>query len=131
MKIIPEQVIQQTVYNEFNNKYCLKFHSPRLLIHSVPNGIPVPLPPKERARALDLLKKTGMLPGMSDLIIHGVKGRCVYPECKTETGVQSDAQIEIERRITELGGFYFVFRSSEEFWQKINPHIPWLLGINS
>lgn len=129
MKIIPEQLIQQQAYTEFNNKYCLAFHSPRLIIHSVPNGISIPLPPKEKSRVLSSLKAQGMVNGISDLIIHGVKGRCVMAECKTETGVQSDAQVEIERRITELGGVYFVFRSVEEFWTKINPHIPWLLGI--
>lgn len=131
MKIIPEQLIQQQAYTEFNNTYCLAFHSPRLIIHSVPNGINIPLPPKEKARVLDQLKKTGMVNGISDLIIHGVKGRCVMAECKTETGIQSGAQIEIERRITELGGVYFVFHSIEEFRYKISLHIDWLLGINS
>ena len=74
MIIIPEQKIQQECYNYFNNTYCLKHHSPRLLIHSVPNGIPIPISPKERARALDLLHKTRMVNGISDLIIHGVNG---------------------------------------------------------
>lgn len=128
MRIIPEQVIQQQCFEWFNNTYCLKLHSPRLLIHSVPNGIPVSLPPKEMARALDLMKKTGMVSGMSDLIIHGVKGRVICPECKTETGTQSDKQIEIQARIEALGGVYFVFRSLSEFQEKISMYIPWLLG---
>lgn len=128
MKEIPEQVIQQECYNWFNNTYCLKHHKPRLLIHSVPNGIPIPIPPKERARALDLLHKTGMVNGISDLIIHGVKGRCIMPECKTSTGKQSPDQIDIEKRIIELGGFYFVFRNLEQFQTAIATHLPWLLG---
>ena len=128
MKVIPEQVIQQQAYNEFSNKYCLKFHSPRLIIHSVPNGISMPLPPKEKSRVLDQLKKTGMVNGISDLIIHGIKGRCIMAECKNETGIQSDSQKEIESRINGLGGVYILFYSVEEFWTKINPHIPWLLG---
>lgn len=128
MKIIPEQVIQQQCFNWFKNTYCLSFHSPRLLIHSVPNGMPVYLPPKEMARVNDLLKKTGTVAGMSDLIIHGVKGRCICPECKTETGQQSPEQIEIERRINELGGVYFVFRNLSEFQHNISLHISWLLG---
>lgn len=131
MKIIPEQLIQQQAYTEFNNAYCLRFHSPRLIIHSCPNGISIPLPPKEKARVLDQLKKTGMVNGISDLIIHGVKGRCVMAECKTETGVQSDAQIDIQERMMNLGGRYFVFRSPVEFREKISLHIDWLLGINS
>ena len=128
MKITPEQVIQQQCFDWFHNAYCLKFHSPRLLIHSVPNGIPVSLPPKEMARALDLMKKTGMVSGMSDLIIHGVKGRCICPECKNETGTQSDKQIEIQARIEDLGGVYFVIRSLPEFKKKISEHIDWLFG---
>lgn len=128
MKIIPEQVIQQECFNWFNNTYCLKHHSPRLLIHSVPNGIPIEIDPKERARALDLLHKTGMVNGVSDLIIHGVKGRCIMPECKTETGKQSDAQIEIEKRIIALQGHYFVFRNLIEFQTKVSLYLNWLLG---
>lgn len=128
MKIIPEQIIQQECFNWFNNTYCLKHHSPRLLIHSVPNGIPIDMDPKERARALDLLHKTGMVNGVSDLIIHGVKGRCIMPECKTETGKQSDAQIEIEKRVIALQGHYFVFRNLLEFQTKVSLHLNWLLG---
>lgn len=128
MKIIPEQVIQQECFNWFNNTYCLRHHNPRLIIHSVPNGIPIPLEDKERARALDLLHKTGMVNGISDLIIHGVKGRCIMPECKTETGKQSDAQIEIEKRVIALQGHYFVFRNLIEFQTKISLYLDWLLG---
>lgn len=128
MKKISESKIQQECFNEFNNKYCLKNHNPRLLIHSCPNGITIPLQPKEKARVLDQLKKTGMVNGISDLIIHGVKGRCIMAECKNSTGTQSDAQIEIENRIRELGGIYIIFYSVEEFWIKINQHIDWLFG---
>lgn len=128
MKIIPEQVIQQECFNWFNNTYCLKHHSPRLIIHSVPNGIPITLEEKERARALDLLHKTGMVNGISDLIIHGVKGRCIMAECKTETGKQSDAQIEIEKRVIALQGHYFVFRNLIEFQTKVSLYLDWLLG---
>lgn len=128
MVIIPESKIQQDAFNYFNNTYCLKHHQPRLLIHSVPNGIPIPIPQKERARALDLLHKTGMVNGISDLIIHGVNGRCIMAECKTNTRKQSDDQIEIQEHIEKLQGRYFVFRSLLEFQQKINLNIDWLLG---
>ena len=128
MFIIPESKIQQDAFNWFNNTYCLKHHEPRLLIHSVPNGIPIPIPQKERARALDLLHKTGMVNGISDLIIHGVNGRCIMAECKTNTGAQSKEQIEIQERIEKINGRYFLFRSLLEFQQKINLNIDWLLG---
>lgn len=126
MKIIPEQKIQQECFNWFNNTYCLKHHKPRFLIHSVPNGIPIPIPPKERSRALDLLHKTGMVNGVSDLIIHGQNGRCIMAECKTEIGFQSDAQQDVQRRIQDLNGKYFVFHSLIEFKEKIQLHFLWL-----
>lgn len=128
MIIIPESKIQQEAYVWFNNQYCTIKQSPRLLIHSVPNGIPIPIPPKERSRALDLLQKTGMLNGVSDLIIHGVNGRCIMAECKTQTGIQSEDQKKIESRIKELGGVYFIFRSLSDFKENINTNIEWLMG---
>lgn len=126
MKEIPEQVIQQEVYVWFNNTYCTTKQEPRLLIHSVPNGLPIQV--KEQARILDLLHKTGMVNGISDLIIHGVKGRCIMAECKTSIGHQSEAQQKIQRRMQDLGGVYFVFRNLESFQQQISKHLPWLLG---
>lgn len=128
MKEIPEQVIQQEAYVWFNNTYCTTKQNPRLLIHSVPNGIPIPIPQKERARALDLLHKTGMVNGISDLIIHGINGRCMMAECKTEIGSQSPEQIKIEKRMQDLNGKYFVFRNLEQFQTVIATHLPWLLG---
>jgi len=126
MKEIPEQAIQQSCYQWFNNTYCLAKHEPRLLIHSVPNGLPIQV--KEQARILDLLHKTGMVNGISDLIIHGVKGRCIMAECKTESGHQSEAQQNIQRRMQNLNGIYFVFRNLESFQEQISKHIDWLLG---
>ena len=117
--IKPESKIQQESYNWFNNTYCLKHHKPSFIIHSVPNGIPIPIPQKERFRALDLLKKTGMVNGISDLIIHLENGKCILAECKTESGLQSNEQKEIERKIIALGGNYFVFHSLIEFQTKI------------
>ena len=128
MKIIPEQVIQQEIVQYFNYAYCLKHHMPSMIIFSVPNGIPIPIPAKERARALDLLHKTGMKNGISDLIIQGMYGRIVNVEVKTETGTQSQAQIEIEEKIRVLEGVYILVRSLLEFQQKISLHIDWLLG---
>jgi hypothetical protein len=81
----------------------------------VPNGIPIPMPPKERARALDLLHKTGMVNGVSDLIIQGVNGKTLNVEVKTETGFQSTAQIEFQKKIEALGGVYIVVRSLTDF----------------
>lgn len=128
MKQIPEQVIQQEIVTDFHNSYCLRNHDPSLIIFSVPNGIPIQLDPKERARALDLLKKTGMRNGISDLIIQGMYGRIVNVEVKTEEGVQSQDQINIQLKIEALGGVYILVRSLSDFQKKISLHIDWLLG---
>ena len=124
-----EAVIQQSIVISFNNKYCLKHHAPRLIIHSVPNGLPINgLPSKERAMILDKLHKTGMLNGVADLNIKGISSRYVEVEIKTKIGVQSTDQKEYESRIIALGGRYILAHSVEEFWLKINPHIDWLIG---
>lgn len=127
MKIIPESKIQQEIVTYFNNTYCLKHHSPSLIIFSVPNGIPIPLPSNERARALDLLHKTGMKNGISDLIIQGMYGRIVNVEVKTETGIQSQAQKDMQSKVESLEGRYILVRSLPDFQQKIYKHIDWLL----
>jgi len=128
MKEIPEHVIQQQIYNWFNNNYCLKRHKPRLIIYSVPNGIPVPLPPKEMSRALDALNKIGMTKGISDLKIEGVFGRTISVEVKTEVGKQSEAQIAIQERIEKLGGIYIVTRNLESFQAEIQKYLVYLMN---
>jgi hypothetical protein len=128
MKITPEAVIQQTVVKEFTNQFCLKQHEPRLIIHSVPNGIVIPLPPRIKSKALDLLHKMGMLNGVSDIIIHGVNNRCVFLEMKAEKGKQSDDQKDFQSRIVALGGYYIIAHTTQEFWTKITPYIGWLKG---
>jgi len=124
-----EAVIQQSIVISFNNKHCLKHHKPRLIIHSVPNGLPINgLPAKERAMILDKMHKMGMLNGIADINIKGVLGRYIEVEVKTSIGKQGEDQIEIEMRTIELGGRYILVRSLDEFWQKITPHLNWLLG---
>ena len=127
MKIIPENKIQQECINWFKNNYCLKHHSPRLLIYSVPNELPISLPPKEMERAMNLMGKTGLLKGANDVIIQGLNGRVLNAECKTKTGTQSESQKDFEARVKELNGHYFIFRSLEEFQENIYKHLDWLL----
>jgi len=124
-----EAVIQQAIVIAFNNKFCLKHQNPRLIIHSIPNGITADsLPPKERGKVLDKMNKTGMLPGAADLNIKGVLGRVLEVEVKTSTGSQSPEQVDYQKRITELGGHYILVRSVDDFLLKINPFLDWLLG---
>ena len=130
MIIIPESKIQQEIVTDFNNNYCLKRHSPGLIIYSIPNGIPIPLQPKERARALDLLKKTGSLNGASDLIIQGVNGRVINVEVKSGTK-QSPDQVKFQERVECLGGVYLLVYSLLDFQLKIEPYLKWLKNENN
>ena len=120
--IKPEARIQQDIVTDFNNRYCLKHHNPRFLIYSIPNGIPVSLPIKIMSRALDLLNKTGMLKGASDLEIRTDK-LTINVEVKAEFGIQSTDQIDFEKRIKQLGGIYLVVRSLEDFNKQIERYL--------
>jgi len=128
MKKESEAVIQQSIFCWFNNEYCLKHHKPRLIIHSVPNGIPIHLPPNEMSRALDLMLKTGMVNGISDMIIQGVCGRIINVEVKNYIGIQSPAQKNIETRVQELGGTYILVRNLEQFQAEIKKHLVYLMN---
>lgn len=125
MRIIPESKIQQEIVMHFINEYCRPKHIPSLLIYSIPNGIPIPIPQKERSRALDLLKKIGSLNGASDLIIQGVNGRIVNVEVKAKTD-QSNDQIVFQKKVEALGGVYILVYSLDDFKEKIQPHLQWL-----
>ena len=125
MQILPESKIQQSIVNDFHNNYCREKHNPQLIIYSVPNGIPVPLPKDIRARALDLLHKTGMLNGASDLVIQGVNGRVLNVEVKAETK-QSPAQKDFQKRVETLGGRYIIVYSLLDFQNQLKTHLPWL-----
>jgi hypothetical protein len=126
MKKESEALIQQQIYNWFNNEFCLKKNVPRLLIYSVPNGIPIQLPQKEMSRALDALNKIGMTNGISDLKIEGILGRTISVEVKNRDGNQSTAQIEIQKRIEDLGGIYILVRSLEQFQAEIKKYLIYL-----
>lgn len=72
-------------------------------------------------------KALGLVAGVSDLQLSiargGYHGLCL--ECKTATGRQSAQQQEWERKVTEQGYLYRIFRSKEEFQEIIN----WYLNL--
>ena len=111
-KKITEDYIQSQIVLDFNNKYCLKHHNPRLMIYAVPNG------GSRNVIEAKKLKATGTLRGASDLIVN-FPGKSVYIEVKTDTGVQSDAQIDFQNRIEDLGMDYHIVRSVSDFYEKI------------
>lgn len=124
----PESKIQQEIFVFTHNNY------PNYVCHSVPNGIGFTIPKIVPLRfhkaireavemAVNFLKLTGMVPGISDLIIHLPKGRCVMVEVKNDKGVQSEAQKRIESKIKKIGGNYILVRSLEDFKQQIQIYL--------
>jgi len=103
-----EDKLQFEIVKWFTNNYCLKHHKPRSIIFSVPNG-----GFRHKVEAIKL-KATGMMAGVSDLIvIH--KSRIYFCELKIETGIVSSSQKEFESRVTENDFTYKIFKSLSEF----------------
>ena len=73
------------------------------LVFSVPNG------GQRSAITGAILKKTGALAGVSDLIIV-LEGRVVFVEVKTATGRQQDTQKIFQERVEQLGHRYEIWR---------------------
>lgn len=103
-----EDQLQQQIFTWYNNNYCLKNQTPRHIIFSVPNGGSRILLEAKK------LKATGMLAGVSDLIIIQ-PDKILFIELKIEKGIQSDTQKDFEKRVTELGYEYYLIRSFEQF----------------
>jgi hypothetical protein len=103
-----ESKIQSDIVRHYNNTYCLAHQKPRCIIFSIPNG-------GERDVIKVMLSRAmGEYKGASDLvIIH--KGKLIFVEVKTPTGVQSKDQKMFEQHVRECGFDYFLVRSLEEF----------------
>lgn len=103
-----EDQLQQQIYTWYNNNFCLKKHEPRHIIFSVPNG------GSRNVIEAKKMKATGLLPGVSDLIIIR-PDKVLFIELKIEKGVQSESQKEFESRIKNLGYEYHLVSSLDEF----------------
>lgn len=103
-----EDKIQAECVKWFTNNYCLRHHSPKCVIFSVPNG-----GFRNKIEAMKLVA-TGMKAGVSDLIVL-FPNRALFIEMKTATGRQSPDQKEFEKDVTALGFEYFLARSVDEF----------------
>jgi hypothetical protein len=106
-----ESRIQQEIIKYYRNGFCLKHHSPRHIIASVPN---------EGKNYLEQSVKiqTGLFAGFSDLIL--IREKVVtFIEVKTPEGEQSQKQKEFESAVTALGFEYIIVRSLEDFKNKI------------
>lgn len=103
-----EDRLQQQIVTFFNNKYCLKTAKNRFLIFAVPNG------GSRNIVEAKKLKQTGVLSGVSDLIIVS-PNKTTFVELKLLKGVQSKTQKDFESRVNSLGFDYVVIRSLEDF----------------
>jgi len=110
--MIPENVIQAEIYKWYNNNFCLKSHDPQCIIFSVPNG------GTRNIKEALLLKATGVVAGVSDLIIVRLN-EIIFVEVKTEIGKQSDKQKDFQKIIEKLGFKYILVRSLEDFKKQI------------
>jgi hypothetical protein len=104
-----ESNLQQEIFIYYNNSFCLKHHENRAIIFSIPNG------GTRNIREAVALKKTGLLAGASDLIVITPKGKLMFVELKINKGKQSDAQIDFQQRVENLGFEYHIVKSLEEF----------------
>lgn len=120
MKKTTENNLQAQCFQWANNNYCLKHHTPRLSVFSVPNG-----GTRHKLEAMTL-KATGLLSGVSDLIALFPNGKCVFFELKINKGVQSDAQKDFQKVVEGLGFEYHLIFTVEQFkkifYEKIQNH---------
>lgn len=109
-----EARIQAQIVQWYTNTYCLRHHTPRCLILSIPNG-----GTRNPIEAMGM-KAQGLLPGASDLIVvHTTptvySGCMLWIEVKAEAGRQGPEQIEFQARIEALGYRYEIVRSLDQF----------------
>ena len=107
-----EDILQAEIYKWYHNKFCTKLNDVPHIIFAVPNGAFVS---KQQAMKL---KSTGLVAGVSDLIIIQ-PNRCLFIEVKLEKGKQSDKQIDFQNKVTALGFEYIIVRSLQEFQKNI------------
>lgn len=128
-----ESKIQQEIVQWYKNTFCLKHHSPRCMIFSIPNE-------GGQAKTSQLIA-TGLYPGAADLggihirnvsfevdeerlsvrggVYRKINTQTFFVECKTDIGVQSDKQKIFQKHCQDIGIPYKVVRSLDDFKQFI------------
>jgi len=81
---------------------------PKDLIFAIPNG------GNRDVRTGAILKATGVLAGVSDLIVI-MQNRILFIEVKTKTGRQQQTQKDFQINVERLGFEYYIVRSLDEF----------------
>lgn len=112
-----EDILQAEIVKWYNNNYCLSTFEKRGIIFSVPNG-----GTRNKIEAM-ILKATGLLAGVSDLIVILPNSKILFIELKNEKGIQHEKQKDFENRINKLNLPYYLIRSLEQFKTIINDNI--------
>ena len=106
----PEDAIQASIVN-------LLAYAQDTVVYAVPNQAILKGGPRERAIQMQRLKKTGLLNGVSDLVVLFNADNIpisVYMEVKPPGEDQRTDQIAFEKSITRLGFIYGIVRSPED-----------------
>lgn len=106
-----EDLLQQKIIIWFKNNY--QMHQ-KGLIFAVPNGSS-----RHIAEAIKL-KATGVMAGVSDLIVLLPNEKCFFIELKAENGIQSEVQKQFQQKVEFLGFEYKIIKSLEEFKHTIS-----------
>ena len=97
-----EDQIQQQIVIYFRNNI-------KGIIFSIPNG------GSRNVAEAKKLKNTGLLAGVSDLIILLPNAETIFIEVKTDKGKQSEVQINFQKKVSEMGFKYFLVKNLEDF----------------
>ncbi len=101
----------------------LKYMYPKSIVFSVPNGGFRNL--KEAA----MLKRTGVLAGVSDLIfLH--KRAVFFLELKTEKGKQSESQKQFAKLVSDQGHCYMIIKSIDDLKFEYSFHEYAVMAVN-
>ena len=100
-----EDLLQQKIIIWYKNEY--QRHE-KGLIFAIPNG------GSRNVIEAKKLKATGMMAGVSDLIIM-VPNRIIFLELKTESGIQSEVQKNFQNKVEALGFEYLLIRNLKQY----------------
>lgn len=115
-----EEIIQQQIIEAWNNSHTLlnpSAYSERQRLYCVYNNA-------ANKQEGNKMRTMGVRRGVADLAYIQEDGRTHYIELKTETGFQSDEQLEFQSLCLRLGARYSICRSYSEFWQTIGVPAP-------
>lgn len=110
MRITEEDKIQANIVK------AVRLCHPKSLIFSVPNG------GYRHQTTASILKYTGLMPGVSDLIWL-YKNKIIFVEVKTDKGKQSEHQKAFQDKIIAMGFNYWIVRSADEMLKRIEDYI--------